>query len=233
MKKISYISAIILLIFAAPVLISASAATSLSDSLRIGNQTQKLLGGDGGDFIRVYSGSFLDGFAEGETITSLTGDAHVKAQVYMARGRDGFHCVCIDGETAAEPDAGLVGTLDGETIFGIVSDPERILPGDAHVENVWCLDGDGDDDGLYIYFATSAGDYVYYKGAKGAADGGYMLPAGRFTEFAKAAVGGETFDLAPYAVSEPQKPDLLLIAAAVIAAAGIALLGWRAAVPRG
>ncbi len=230
MKRIScFLSLPIISALLLSALISASAATSLSDSLRIGDKTQKLLGG-GDNVIRIYCGSFIDGFANGESISSLTGDGHVKAQVYMMQGSDGFRYVCIDGDETSPPDKNLEKSLDGNSMYDIVSDPERILPGDARVENVWCLDGDGDDDGIYIYFATSAGDYVYYKEQKDT--GGYILPAGRFTEFAKASVQGTKFDLSPYAVSVQQKPDLLLIAAAVIAAVGIALLGWRAMMPR-
>ena len=212
MKKISLFAAVILIL----ALLSVDvAATSLSDSLRIGRDTYEMLSVTEEDtVIRLYNGAFFDGFAKGVPILTLTGDEYVTSQVYMTRsqrGADTFRTIS-DGEPRKLDGRGR--RADGKCIYDVVSKPERVLPRSADIDNVYCLDG---ERGIYIYFVTDGGDYVYYKKSAENEDE-YLFPAETFTEYAKAALGGDAFDMTPFLIAE--ELDLFMVAASVIAVIG-------------
>ncbi len=219
MKRISVVFLFITAMAAASMpLLKPAAATSLSDSLRIGRDTLELLvSGDEDIVMRLYCGNFMDGFAEGESIAALTGEEYVSEQVYMTRPKRGHEVyrTIKDGEVHALDG----GEPDGRSVYEIVSSPERILPGGARVENVWCLYG---GDGIYIYFVTNRGDYVYYKSSIEAEEE-YVLPAEKFTEFARSFTSGAEFDLSPYMI-EKNTIDVFFVAASALALLGVAAL---------
>lgn len=209
-------------------MVVGAAATSLSDSLRIGKTTYEILGGVEGDtVIRLYHGKFMGGFAAGESISALTGEDYVTKQVYMTRSRRGrkTYRTISDGRLEETDEV----SLDGDCIYNIVKNPGRVFSGKITIDNIWCLDGDSDERGIYIYFATDKGDYVYYRESADT-DAEYLLPYEKFTEFARAVVNGPeggadaAYDLSPFLIKE--EIDFFLIAAAVIAVAGtLALCG--------
>lgn len=222
MKKIPLCFAVIILVTLLSVNVSA---TSLSDSLRIGRETYELLGGVEGDtVVRLYHGDFLAGCAEGLPISALTGDEHVSSQVFMTRTRRG-------GETYRTIKDGEMKSFerpkeyaDGGSIYEVASKPERLFDRKVDVDNVYCFDDEA-DSGIYIYFVTDRGDYVYYRQSEGNKDE-YLFPAETFAEFARSVVSGQNsghaFDMTPYLLCEDT--DFFMIAAAVIAALGILAL---------
>lgn len=227
MKKISLV--MFLCLFAVLLSVAVS-ATSLSDSLRIGNENYELLGGGGDDtVIRFYRGSFLEGFADGVPISDLTCGDNVSEQVFMTgtkRGITSFKTV-VDGETH---DAR--GGADAKQIYSVMSKPERLFREKVEIDNVYCLDGDDADGGIYIYFVTDKGDFVYYNNPE-RSEREYLFPRDSFAEYARAAVDARSGGGGPVSPDEisgasefeiKEKPDVLLAVACVIAVVGIAAL---------
>ena len=219
MKKISLCFAVIILVTLLSVNVSA---TSLADSLRIGRETYEMLGGVEGDtVVRLYHGDFLAGSAEGLPISALTGDEHVSSQIFMTRTRRGgeTYRTIKDGELRLFERPNRY--ADGGSIYEVASKPDRLFDRKVDVDNVYCFDDEA-DAGIYIYFVTDSGDYVYYR-QSAENKNEYLFPAETFVEFARSVVdghdGGDAFDMTPYLLCEDT--DFFMIAAAVIAALGI------------
>lgn len=227
MKKISLI--VMLCIFAALLSVTAC-ATSLSDSLRIGNENYELLGGGKDDtVIRLYRGRFLEGFADGVPISELTDGDNVSEQIYMTRTKRGVtsYKTVVNGEAH---DAR--GGSDAKQIYSVMAEPERVFKEKVEIDNVYCLDGDDSDGGIYIYFVTDKGDFVYYN-SPGRSEREYLFPSDSFAKYARAALdarsdGGrlvspdEINGAAEFEIKG--KPDVLLTVACVLAVVGIAAL---------
>ena len=121
---------------------------------------------DSCSIIRVYNGSFLHGFAAGESIENLVSDTYVDEEIFVAyhngSSKSDFCYIIRDG-ISYSGDAGQIGGdafikyVEGAAIKRIESKTK------SHIKTIICLSGETSHDGIYIYFETDNGNYVLFK----------------------------------------------------------------------
>ena len=71
--------------------------------------------------------------------------------------------------------------------------PAKVFEPSVEVNSIYCLDGTANHDGAYIYFITSAGDYVLFKENLNT-DDMYLFPLEDFYQFAEGIASGWSED---------------------------------------
>ena len=132
--------------------------------------------------IKIYHGMFMWLFAEGKSIEEIIGDSSLLTPYYAVREGLGYSYYAErQGEMRT-----IIAGADRKAL-SYVSSPKQVLSKASpflSVKNVYYLDGDSSRDGIYIYYETDKGDYVYYK-EYAEAEYGYLFPVKEFYDFAK------------------------------------------------
>lgn len=162
------------------------------DSVTFDENDYKIFQCDESDtLIRIYNGFYMVGFANGATIEELTGNRYTLSEIYgviseNSSSIDAFMKL-VDGKPVriTEPlktcDIIPNKVFSYESVFSasnVVGLSEEII-----VEEIYCLDGSSSANGLYIYYVTSKGDFVFFKQDVGIKEE-YLLPLSEFYKFA-------------------------------------------------
>ena len=139
----------------------------LADSLHVAEEIAAPLRANEEEVvIRVYDGVFMKGFSEKKTISELVKEPYTRRVTYLVLENAALEQMtykAIHEDVLTEVDD-LYG--EGKVISTIVTKPGLALSsirGTLNVEEVYCLNGEAANNGIYIYFVTDHGDYVYYK----------------------------------------------------------------------
>ena len=117
--------------------------------------------------IKVYIGVYTEGFATRKSIKSLIDDRYKTfGEVYISVDKSGEVTPKIIHNNVDNP----LGREDdycesGKALVEIVDNAELLfgnIDNNINIEKIYCLDGFV-RDGLYVYFITNKGDFVYYK----------------------------------------------------------------------
>ena len=195
---------------------------------------EKIEGANVSNTIKIYNGVFMYLFAEGKTIEEIINDPSILETYYAVREGLGYSYYAErQGEMRT-----IIAGADRKAL-SYVSSPKQVLSKASpflSVKNVYYLDGDSSYDGIYIYYETDKGDYVYYKEYAEAEDG-YLFPVKEFYKLAKEVeavreknkygYGGPTLlssvvDISSYKVT-PMNP-LLVALGALVGVAAVAVL---------
>lgn len=176
--------------------VPALAKTPVEDAFDIDAKTRALLEADEEDtVIRFYSGYFMHGFAKGMPLEEILNDgwAHKLTEYIIISEENGKEVItykrvrATDGELETVSDEIYEKMEKWHTeVYKIIKDPEKklnVLGPFITVNKVVFLDGYY-TDGLYIYYETSIGDYVYYRLCP-EEDEEYLVPLDEFVEYAK------------------------------------------------
>ena len=191
-------------------------AVNDNDSLKIdSDEAAKFKYNSDDIIIKIYNGSYMHGFAEKATIDELITSKYVGEPYYYVLSKSEGYQYKVE----RKGEIGNIDISDWNKLYKITLSPLNILKtisSDIQVQNVYCLDGNPSHDGVYMYFITNKGYYVYYKEYV-SAENEYLLPIEKFYDFAIAVyterkknsdlglVGGtkpieEIFDLEPYKI---------------------------------
>lgn len=199
--------------------------------------------------IKIYNGLFLQYFAKRIPIDEIIRDENLLDPYYVVKsGLKNAEYFYIRNNQA-QPIKVNPPKLDKTLVF--VTSPERILNSvSSHlsVQKVYYLNSDSSYNGIYLYYVTTQGDYIYYQ-EHAADDNGYLFTLEEFYDISLAAyekikadntgnvwelpAGGPTFlsdvvDISAYRIT-PQTPIALYvgIAVALVACGAVALIFIR------
>lgn len=175
---------------------------------------------------RFYNGYFMLGFAQKETIQELTSNPNYVLEEVYATSFDGITTY------KAKRNGMLTDPLnhhsEGNIFCNYALSPNKLFKklnfssSDLTINSIYCLDGEPSHDGIYIYFVTNKGDYVYYK-EYASAEKEYLFPINEFYDFAKAIADEriqngdrdgafkpieEIYNIANYEITEKNTPIL-------------------------
>jgi hypothetical protein len=125
---------------------------------------------------------FMYAFAEKQTIEEIVSGNCVLSQNIMVMTDSVIKYKVERNERIVT----LRQTTDWSKLYKYAVKPSRILSNISpklEVKNVYCLDGEPSHDGVYIYYSTDKGDYIYYKEYL-IAEKEYLFPLNDFYEFA-------------------------------------------------
>lgn len=126
--------------------------------------------------IKIYNGTFMHLFAERKNIEEIITDESLLAPYYAVQGIfSSPEYYYVDGEDSQK--IGINPPEIGSTLRYITS-PLMVLNQVSpfiSVQNVYYLNGDASHDGIYIYYKTNKGDYVFYK-EYATAEESYLFP---------------------------------------------------------
>ena len=180
-----------LLCFALP----AFAYTPVEDAFDVDAETRTFLSASKDDsVIRFYSGYFMYGFSQGWSLEETLNDgwSHKQTEYIIVSEEDGqeiisYKCV-VDGEHQEVSEDRYERMHKQFTeIYKICKEPEKklsVLGPLITVNKVVFLEA-LPYDGLYIYYETSIGDYVYYRCSLESDEIEYLVPLDEFVEYAK------------------------------------------------
>jgi hypothetical protein len=164
---------------------AVNSAVNSNDSLEINSDEAAKFKNDSSDtVIKIYNGSFMHGFADKVTIDKLISSDYVLEPFYMVISKtEGRVC-------KAERNGAIISVnmSDWNKLYKTTISPQKVLQtvsSEITVKNTYCLDGEPSHDGVYLYFVTDKGDYVYYKEYV-SAENEYLFPVEKFYDFAKA-----------------------------------------------
>lgn len=162
-----------------------SAASSQWDSLTIEEDILEIISYDpNGLAFRLYTGAYMWGFADHKEISELLEEPYTSEIRYVRESGGVIRDYKIEDGIAKESDWIRHQVDDFFDAVSRIDSIISVLGEDVTVENIYCLDGEPNLDGIYIYFVTNQGDYVYYKDYTGAEDE-YLIPLAQFYEFAE------------------------------------------------
>ena len=165
---------------------SLSAAQDRGDSLIFSDSVyQAIESASQNNTVKIYNGTFMYLFGQRKSIEQIITDENLLESYYAVKGmfssaeyyyiRDG-----VSQKISINPPE-----LDSTLKY--VLSPSQILNQVSpflSVQNVYYLNGDASHDGIYIYYRTTKGDYVYYQ--EYASDtSGYLFPVNDFYEIAE------------------------------------------------
>ena len=139
----------------------------LADSLHVAEELAAPLRTEEDDVvIRVYDGVFMKGFSEKKPISELILEPHTRRVTYLVLQNAALEQMTYKAfhEDVLTEEDDRYG--EGKVISTIVTKPGLALSsirGALNVKEVYCLNGEAANNGIYIYFVTDQGDYVYYK----------------------------------------------------------------------
>ena len=231
--------------------VSAFATVEVEDSLTFDIQVYEILeNSKKNNTVKIYNGYFIGYFAEEVPIDEIIQDENLLDPYYVVRNgfQNAEYFYMKDNQaykiTINPPDLGK--TLD------YITSPEQVLrslPNSVELQNVYYLNSESSYNGIYIYYVTDKGDYVYYQ-ENANDDDGYLFALSEFYDIAKEAyeiiqeentgnlyelpIGGPTLlsdivDISEYQIT-PGNPVLLyvgLAAAVGIVGVGVFLLVRR------
>ena len=158
------------------------------DCRDVSKEERDAVGAEGTDaVIRYYNGSFLHGFAHGDSIELLIGSDFVLEEILVSFRRDDYDSVAC--YRLKESGAERIGGLESEAaLFAQYSDERTIdkleQKTKSKIQSIVCLSGESSHDGIYICYQTDDGDYLLYK-EYAAAEKVYFFPLGDFYDVAK------------------------------------------------
>lgn len=189
MQKI-WKSTLILLII---ICLSGGLCVNASDSLKSGdsrateNAIKNKIQSQNEDYvITVYQGIFMSEFARGDSIEEIISDENNLPNGYLVKKRteqnkEEFALYELkNGQTQSRS----FYKKGYEAFYNYSIEPEKIVKDKGNIKEVYCLNGESSHDGIYIYYVTDNGDYIYYK-EYAKADKEYLIPEKEFRTMAK------------------------------------------------
>lgn len=182
-KSITIFILTFILLFA---FIFACWAQDNGDSLELSNEIKDKLKNDSTDIvIRYYNGFYMNAFAQKTSINDIVNGECVLQKLYMVITNDSEinYMYEKDGNTGSL----LSKTTNWSSIYKNITEPKSIFRNinkNVKVNNIYCLDGNSSHDGIYIYYITNIGDYVYFKEYE-SSEKEYLFPIDDFYNFAK------------------------------------------------
>ena len=172
-------------------------SSTVKDSVKISDDERTLIEsylGKDKVILKLYSGAYLLGFAESVSIEALasteyTLEAHFFCTDDMNSGQDPALLKVKNGEVFRISSHDVVDfTVFYRCVFfydQLFSSllPTAIDPNDLTISEIYCLNGSFNYEGVYVYYVTDRGDYVYYKEYIQAEDE-YLMPVNEFYDFA-------------------------------------------------
>lgn len=199
MKKRLLLFALLIGVLFHPV--SVLAETPVEDAFTVDSETRVLLSASEDDtVIRVYFGYFMHGFSLEQTIEEIFNDSwylHRTAYIIASTDADGNRILDYkyvkDGALLVDDPALNEHSnndlyyfeLSSQTFYDLSDDSERILSvlgPDVTARKTVYMHG-LPADGMYIYFETNIGNYVYYTEYPGAEE--YLFPLETFYDVAE------------------------------------------------
>lgn len=227
MKKTVFICVLLICVIIASMPVSAT--TLVEDAFTIDDETRTLLSVSEDDtVIRVYFGYFMFGFSQRWSLEETFNDGWSlkKTSYVIASSGDGGNMElttkCLnEGIVMEEPlpnpngqtsSNAVYATRSAQKFYDMIDETSHILSvlgPFVTVQKTVYMHG-YPMDGVYIYYETNIGDYVYYKN-DWVDDEEYLVPLEEFYNFAEVEqeyrslrVGGSgasTYDLSPYDLS--------------------------------
>ena len=166
----------------------AAENTEKTDSLQITDEEyEKFSRYENNTLIKLYNGTFMSGFAERLSIEELIDTPYCIEVYYMVVNNDIENDFLYVHErngkiTAFNP------MSPWELVYKNIVEANDLLSKqsiNATVKNIYCLNGEPSHDGVYIYYVTDRGDYVYYKDDF-SDEKEYLFPVKDFYTFADA-----------------------------------------------
>ena len=163
MKKIICLSiSMLLFIF---IVFGASADDIKTDSLTFSDSVyERIDNANHSNTIQIYNGTFMHLFAERKSIEEIVTDESLLDPYYAVKGifSSPEYYYVKDGTSQKIS----VNSPAIDSTLRYVTSPNSVLNHISPflaVQNVYYLNGDASHDGIYIYYKTSKGDYIYYK----------------------------------------------------------------------
>lgn len=209
--------------------VPVSANTPVEDAFTVDSETRAILSASEDDtVIRVYFGIFMYGFSLRQSIEDIFNDGWSLHGTYYLiasndkNGEQSLVCKCVeDGAVVSqEYESGSFYAKSIEqlhknnlTYYDLIGECERILSAlgpFVTAEKTVFMHG-LPVDGMYIYYETNIGNYVYYKDHPEAEEE-YLVPLETFYDYAEVVqaarsgtAGGsradvEAYDLSPYSL---------------------------------
>ncbi len=202
--------------------------------------------------VKTYGGSFLSGFANEATLSSLLNDGYIEevqyASWYMKCREYGIeYCgVSVTEKEFMEMNLSNQRNLD-ERWFECVFSYEDIFDStlatadldQLEVTEKYIFNAYDETEGVFVYYVTSCGDYIYYLPNPNLPDKAYLLPYEKFCDLAKIicknfdssrGYGGrenieDLYDLSEYKVgsANTRRARIIFCIASVIIIAGTAI----------
>ncbi len=146
---------------------AAFASCVLSDAEKEILGTQE--GFSEGFLFKYYTGSYFPLFSEGYSAESMTSPEFSEGPYYVylyENDRASTYNICKIKDNEYMFWGSLSIDRPEYVFLSRYNEGEKMLRSigvDTKVNNVFCLDGDRNCDGIYIVFETDAGEYVYFK----------------------------------------------------------------------
>ncbi len=168
----------------------------INDSVNISEELiAQVRNSDTDSVIRLYNGFYMSGFAQRATLADLLSDNYVLGEEYV-----------IVSKNHPQNDVSIKAIRDGnaERIslsesareayffqFNAVTNADKIFSnsqitqntGETEVHEIYCLNGSSSHNGIYIYFVTDKGDYIFFK-THYSSSKEYLLPLNDFYQLA-------------------------------------------------
>lgn len=184
MKKIVCISiSALLFIF---IVFGVSADALKSDSLVFSDSVYESIdNANRNNTIQIYNGTFMHLFAERKSIEEIITDESMLEPYYAVKGVFSSPEYYYIKDGASQKIS--INPLAIDSTLRYVTSPDSVLNHISPfltVQNVYYLNGDASHDGIYIYYKTSKGDYIYYKDYAEAEES-YLFPLEDFYSLAE------------------------------------------------
>ena len=185
-------------------------AVARNDSLRISeDEITAVKDNNNQTILKLYAGSFMHCFAEGKGIAEIVSDRTASYMLISPNGEIIYKNFRNGQVQKLNPSTGI---SDWSNFYQFALEPNTVFDPSVDVQNIYCLNGEPNHDGVYIYYETSSGDYILYKEYLSASVT-YLFPLDDFYKLAEIVsaerknnaykLGGTTpieelFDLSPY-----------------------------------
>lgn len=136
--------------------------------------------------IRMYNSMYTPFFAEGMSIDEIL-THNSMSYIYMIKsitGKIRYMHYWRDGNTYKITN-GI--PIDWSDFYRYAVTPHLVLDSTIQVKAVYCLHGEANYDGAYIYYVTNQGDYILYR-EYASADAQYLIPVQELYGIAKKVV---------------------------------------------
>ena len=222
------------------------------DSLTFETQVFEILdGAKQGNTIKIYNGHFIQYFAEDVPIHEIIQDENLLKPYYVVKnGLQTAEYFYIEDNQANRI---TINPPSLDKTLEYVTSPDKVLKAlseKASIQNIYYLNSESSYSGIYIYYVTDKGDYIYYQDAAND-DAGYLFALTDFCNVAKEAyaiikgentgnlyelpTGGPTLlsdlvDISEYQVTPGRSMGLyigLVAIAVVMTGAGIVFVIWK------
>ena len=186
MKKVLclFIVAIVLSVCSMP----AFSVIEREDSLTFETQVFEILdGAKQGNTIKIYNGHFIQYFAEDVPIHEIIQDENLLKPYYVVKnGLQTAEYFYIEDNQANRI---TINPPSLDKTLEYVTSPNKVLKAlseKVSIQNIYYLNSESSYSGIYIYYVTDKGDYIYYQDAAND-DAGYLFALTDFCNVAKEA----------------------------------------------